>query len=116
VSEPKKGSFKDLFGCALGTLTTCLGETVTYKPCRGGSVEIEAVFDRTYVSVDPETEQVISTNEPMLGVRLSDLPFKPQKNDRVLICGETFKVIDSQEDGQGGASLLMHRVKLLDRA
>ena len=112
MSKPKKGSFKDLYDCSLDLLTTCLGEQVVYFPCRGGSVEIDAVFDRSYVSVDPETEQVISTNEPMLGVRLADLPFKPQKNDSVLICGEKFKVIDSQEDGQGGASLLLHRVKL----
>lgn len=73
-------------------------------------MEINAVFDRDYQAVDPDTERVISSNQPMIGVRLRDLPAKPCKGDHVVIGEEEFKVIDSQEDGQGGASLFLHVV------
>lgn len=103
--------FKGLVDDALGILTDCLGEKVEYRSCKGGIETIDAVFDRDYVAVDPDTERVISSNSPMIGVRLRDLPSKPVKGDIVVIGSEEFQVIDSREDGQGGAALFLHIVE-----
>jgi len=101
--------FKGLVDDLLGVAVPCFGEKVTYRSKKGGQVSIEAVFDRDFQAVDPDTEALISTNQPMIGVRMRDLPAKPLKGDEVVIGEETFRVVDSQEDGQGGASILLHR-------
>ena len=91
------------------------GETVTYCPISGGRIEISAVYDDQFEQVDAETEQLISSNQPTLGIKLADLGnIEPSKGDRVIRTnGEKFRVVESKEDGHGGAMLLMH---ILDEA
>ena len=101
-------AFKDLVCCLLSTATHCLGEDVFYEPCKGGSFKIRAIFDENFQQVDPETEEVVDSNTPVLGVKLKDIPFPPEQGDKVIVGRRKFRVTDSQEDGQGGASLVMH--------
>ena len=85
-------------------------EKVLYSPKRGGTYEIVGIFDNQYEQVDPDTEQVVAANQPVLGVKLADLPGEPERGDKVQIRGKWYRVIDSQEDGVAGASLLLHEV------
>ena len=39
---------------------------------------------------------------------MSDIPFPPDKRDEVRIGLRRFSVADSQEDGQGGARIILH--------
>lgn len=107
---PKKGSFKDLVGCALDVIIPCTGEEVCYRPRAGGAFDIPAVFDENFQIVDPDTEEVVSSQQPGIGVKLANIPFVPTQDDRVSIGRRTFKVTDVQEDGQGGASILMNEL------
>jgi len=107
--------FKGLVDDLLGVAIPCFGQKVIYRSKAGGEKEIEAVFDRDFQAVDPNTESLVATNQPMIGVRTRDLPAKPCKGDRVTIEDEVFKVIDSQEDGQGGSSILLHRITDVSR-
>lgn len=102
--------FKDLYSCMLDTLIPCFGETICYRPRSGGTFTIKAVFDRDAIQVDPSTEEVVASNLPKIGIKLAELPGRPEQGDRVDIEKESFYVTDSQEDGQGGASLLLHRM------
>jgi len=99
----------------LGHATRVFGETVKVYPKKGGVYKINAIFDNEYQSVDPETEKVLSVNQPALGINLNDLPVEIKQHDEVEIRGIRFKVIDKQEDGQGGATLMLHKVRQSDQ-
>lgn len=107
------GTFKDKVHRMLGHLIPAFGESVRYEPIDGGRYPILGVFDREFELIDPQTENVIASNRPALGIRLADLPQSPKEGDLVYIDAtrECFRVTDSQEDGQGGATLIMHKVE-----
>lgn len=70
----------------------------------------QAVFDSTHVSVDPETGAPVSSNNPILGVRLVDLPNEPTNRDRVQARGVLYKINDVQADGVAGVTLFLRKV------
>lgn len=94
-------------------LRTCLaafGEQVQYK--RGAAVTIisKAVFDANYQAVDPNTGAIITSTNPMIGVRLADLPGgATQDGDEIIRKGVTYRVIEQQDDSEGHARLILHR-------
>lgn len=102
--------FRDRVDRILNSSTKVFGETVTYYPRSGGVFKIRAIFDHDYQQIDPDTEQVISANQPALGVNMNDLKEAPETEDRVKIRNVTYRVVDAREDGQGGATLLLYRV------
>lgn len=101
--------FRNKVDRVLNKCTKTFGESVTYYPQAGGSFCIQGIFDNEHESVDPETEQLVSSNQPMLGVNLNDLDFEMRINDMIKIRNLLHKVIEVREDGQGGASLFLHR-------
>lgn len=91
-----------------------VGETglVSYLPKDRAGFEVRAVFDNAYQAIDPTTQEVITSTKPMIGVKLADFEeklAKPRQDDKVIIKEVTYTVIDVQPDGQGGASLILHR-------
>jgi hypothetical protein len=92
------------------------GEWVVFYPKKGGSKRVRAIFDNEYRLVDPNTEQSVSGNQPALGLNLNDVPQEIVVNeDQFEVRGTRFRVVDKQEDGQGGATLLLHKVRVNDR-
>jgi len=106
------GSFKDKVHDLLGIAIPTFGEAVTYRPKTGGSFQIQAVFDNEWQEVDPNSNVVVSSNAPRLGIRLRDFPSKPIQGDCLVAEGKTYQVVDVQEDGQGGASLFLHKAEI----
>lgn len=70
----------------------------------------QAVFDTAHVSVDPETGAPVSSNNPILGVRLIDLPNTPTNRDLVQARGVLYKINDVQADGVAGVTLFLRKV------
>lgn len=94
----------------LRTTLNVFGEAITYT--RGAtSVPVrKAVFDANYQGVDPNTGAVITSTNPMLGVRLADLPGgEAREGDTVTRNGVTYRVIEQQKDSEGHARLILHR-------
>ena len=93
------------------TLGTKTGEAI-YEPKSGGTIPILGVFGDGGQVVDPDTEQVISSNALTFGIKLDDLPFAPARGDKLTIKGVSYKVVDALEDGVPGASavLVLHKV------
>lgn len=102
--------FRDRVNRILKSSTKTFGEPITYYPKKGGVYKIRGIFDHDYEAVDPDTEQLVSMNQPALGLNLNDVPFYPSVNDKVQVRNLKYRVIDSREDGQGGATLLLHRL------
>lgn len=88
------------------------GEDVVYEPKSGGSFSIIGIYNDIYEAVDPDTERVLSSNDPTLGIRLSDLSNPPEKGDIVRLTsrGLVFRVAESREDGEGMSELQLNRV------
>ncbi len=73
------------------------------------------VFDNEYQLVDPTTEHLVSVNQPSLGLNLNDFDFEIGTGDKVKVRGVNYLIVDKQEDGQGGARLILQRVTLRER-
>lgn len=86
------------------------GESVEYEPRLGGSTTLVGVFNDKALFVDPQTQQVVSSQQPTLGVKRSDMDAAPVKGDRVIVRGKKYLVHDSQEDGEGWLHLFLHEV------
>jgi hypothetical protein len=103
-------SFLSKTKLVLGTLTRSLGEKMLYRHANGGTVEIVATWNREYQFIDPETETPVSSFNPHIGVRLSDLIESPQEGDTVEFQNNVYRVQDVEEDGQGAAQLMLYKL------
>lgn len=107
--------FRSHVNRVLSHSTRVFGEEATFYPKTGKVFKRRAIFDNEYHTVDPDTERLVSTNQPALGINLNDFPVVPGKGDEVLVRGVRFLIVEKQEDGQGGATLLLHRKSLNER-
>lgn len=90
--------------CAFGTLAT-------HTPKDGSPSQIvTVVFDNEFQQIDPDTENLVASQSPRIGVKLSDFTTPIRKRDAFQVKGVDYEVIDKQEDGQGGATLFLHEV------
>ena len=103
-------SFSDLTSKVHDHIKDTFGEIVTYEPLAGGPYTPKGVFNERFQFVDPDTEQVVSSQQPNLGVKRADLPADPVKGDIVTVRGVQYRVHDSQEDGEGWVKFLMYEV------
>lgn len=102
--------FRERVDRVLNHCTGTFGEEVTLYPMGGGVFKIRGIFDHEHVTVDPDTEQVISANQPALGVNLNDVSVDVKDGDIIQVRNLKYRVIDNREDGQGGATILLHRI------
>lgn len=103
-------NWRSLTAQTMDECRNAFGEPVVYTPKGLASVSIQGIVDMEFEQVDPNTGAIVSSNQPMLGVRDSDLPVAPQKGDLVLMRGLNYQVIERQQDGQAGTRLLLNRV------
>jgi hypothetical protein len=86
------------------------GEEITYTPNGGSPVTLQAIVDMEFEQVDPQTGAIVSSNQPMIGVKDSDLEDTPAPGDTCTVRGQNYKVIERREDGQAGSRLILHLV------
>ena len=91
------------------------GEDVTFYPRAGGVYKVRAIFDNEYFGLDVQTEKVVSVNQMNLGYNVNDIPVDITVDDVVMIREKKYLIQDKREDGQGGARLMLHRMKSSDR-
>ena len=97
-------SFDDLAEGVLKATNRTLGRLVTYSPSGSDDVEIYGVFDNIHIEVSG-----VSSLRPSLRIQLSDLNEVPTSQDTVTVSEVSYSVIDCQEDGFGGALLVLHK-------
>lgn len=98
-------------------LSECLShfaETASFKPAGGEWAEIESggIFRETHKEIDPATGASVTTHQPTLDVRRSEVPDKDDldDDDRVFADDRVWEVVDLQKDGEGGARILLNQV------
>lgn len=103
----------DWDGLVLQPTMAVFGQTVVYTPAGGTAFTlVDAVFDDAYHPLQPiEDGTAMTTELPVLGVRLSEFPtgVTPLQGDSVVITalGITYKVRDVEPDGHGHVKLLL---------
>lgn len=107
-------AWADMADRALKTAIQTFKTSATYIPGTGAAqYAVVGVFNKPYEGVDPETGALVTSTHPTFGVRLADLAAIPASGDKVTIASGfgvgTYRILDSREDGQGGAELTLHR-------
>lgn len=94
----------------VGPLTGVFGEPVLYLPATTAPLDIVGIYDDAYVEVDPAGGMGITSAKPVLGVQLSQFPFPPEQDDRLVIIrtSETFYVKEVRPDSHGAAKLMLN--------
>lgn len=90
----------------IGVTSSVFGEDVTYLV--NGETEpltISGLFDNAWVEIEG-----VASFKPTVRIRLSDLPDKPGKGDRITARSVTYRIIESREDSRGGSLLILQRV------
>ncbi len=97
-------------GLVLGNCMTTFGEDIIYTPKGQPAVNMIGIFDGLYESVDPNTNTIVTSEQPIVGIRDSDLGQTPRQDDQVLARGVLYRVKEVQTDGQGGSKLYLHKI------
>ena len=93
----------------LGACMTTFGEPVVYTPQGGVPIEISGIYDDLYEAVDPSTQAIVTSEQPILGIKNNTLPQVPRQGDTLTVRGQTYAVKEVQKDGQGGSRLFLHK-------
>ena len=97
----------------LKPLHATFGETIIYISRQFGTFTLaDAVFDRSYVSVETDAAGVpITSLQTHVGVRLASCPanFSYADGDCVVANGQTWLITDEQPDGKGNVTLILSR-------
>lgn len=102
-------NFDNICKSAFDTIKGALGVCVDYFPKAGGHFRPEGPFADNYQSVDPDTEQVVSSQVFTFGLKLADIaPRVPAKGDKLRFDGEDYRVIEVREDGVPGVSVVLY--------
>ena len=99
--------FENLAKGAFEAIKSALSTDVIYLPKIGGLFKIRGPFDDRAQAVDPDSEQVVSSNLFSLGIKLDDLPAPPKVGDTAKIKNVNYKVVDVQEDGAPDVSVVV---------
>lgn len=94
----------------LGPLHMVFAEPVTFVPAVGAPLAIAGVFDEAYREVDLAGGMAVTTEHPLLGVRVSAFPTLPLQGDQVIVPSrnKTYVIREVQIDGHGSAKLLLN--------
>ncbi len=93
----------------LGACQRVFGEPVVFKLANGTEHQVSGIFNQMYQSVDPNTNAIVQSHQPNIGVRRQDLPSKPTRSDFFIVRGITYRVVEDQQDGEGDLHILLHR-------
>lgn len=104
--------WKSMTESVLGACMSAFGETVTLRPGTALHQELLGVFRAEHAQVDLANASV-STVNPELDLRLSDVrDHPPKQNEIVLVRDARYRIADTQPDGDGGITLKLVRLEI----
>ena len=102
-------AFSDLTDAVLSACNDAFGESVSYTPQGSSLVAITGIFNAESAELDPGTGIPVLSKIPTLGVKTSDIGGDPKIGDLVTVRSVNYKVRDFDLDGEGGATLRLHK-------
>lgn len=92
----------------LAPLHAVFGEPVTFIPAVGSPIAAVGIFDEAYRQIDIADGQAVTTECPVLGIRVSAFQPLPKQGDQVNVRGTAYTIREVQLDSHGGAKLLLN--------
>ncbi|MBU9359560.1 head-tail joining protein [Burkholderia multivorans] len=96
----------------LSPLQRRFGTKILYQPATGVSFDITGIYDKAFFGVDPTTGESVVTNQPTVGLQLSQFAghAAPLQGDQLTILrtGEVWTVREVHPDGHGAARLMLN--------
>ncbi len=103
----------------IGPCVAVFGQAVSYTPVvsdpGGTAFQVRGIFKAEHHAISPDyrgdgdqfAAMAVSTQGPVLAVRLCDLPHAPRAGDQVDVSGASYQVWDVMFDGEGKADLAL---------
>lgn len=96
----------------LSPLQRRFGTAITYQPATGVPFPISGIYDKAFFGVDPTTGESVVTNQPTVGVQMSQFSghANPLQGDQLTILrtGEVWVIREVHPDGHGAARLMLN--------
>ena len=102
--------FGDLTRAMSAIVLTTFGEPVVFHlEGQAEALPGRGVFTAMHQEVDASTGVSVSSVQPVLEVRLADLPAIPTEGDAVTVQGVLYLIVEVRPDGHGFLKLMLHR-------
>ena len=102
--------FSELTRSMSAIVLTTFGEPVVFHlEGQPEALTRRAIFTAMHQDVDTRSGVPVSSTQPMLEVRLVDLPALPTQGDAVTVQGALYLIVDVQPDGHGFLKLMLHK-------
>jgi len=102
--------FGDLTKAMSAIVLTTFGEPVVFHiEGQPQALAGRGVFTAIDKQVDASTGVAVSTVQPVLEVRQTDLPATPTEGDAVTVQGVLYLIVDVRPDGHGFLKLMLHK-------
>lgn len=103
--------FPALIAAADRAVLNHLGGTVRYAPSVGPAVDVEGVFDASYLKATAGIAGVSGAG-PAVFLLLADLPTDPEDDPSptITVDGQAYKIREVEKDSHGGVVILLHKV------
>lgn len=102
-------SFKDAMDRLNKKSLSTFGEEAVYSGTGMSDTTLQVIFDNNFTAIDPQTGMEVMTTQPMIGIKLDDLPREPFRGDTISLNGISYKITEYHPDSEGMAKLLLHR-------
>jgi hypothetical protein len=76
-------------------------EDILWYHADGSIQSFRIIFDNQYITIDPETQAPVMSNEPMFSIQTRKLVPRPAKEDYVVVRGRQYDIVEWQPDGTG---------------
>lgn len=104
-------AWADLTSNVADHCVSTFSEAVVFEPHDLTPVQIDAIFDNEFESIDPNTGATVISTQPMIGVKTAHLPRAPERGDTVQIRGQRYRVTEAQTDGQAMYRLMLNLIE-----
>ena len=103
-------AFGDLTRAVSSIVLDTFGEPVVFHlEGQAQALPGRGVFSAAHQEVDASTGVPVSTVQPVLEVRLADLPATPTEGDAVTVQGVLYLIVEVRPDGHGFLKLMLHK-------
>jgi len=103
-------SFDELMLGVVRQTISLMGTSADYTRLLGESYTVRGIFSGRFRQTITAEGGRFTTSLPTLGVVLSDFSIAPAQGDRFVIASLLYEVTEVQEDGYGGATLILREV------
>ena len=102
-------SFDILNTAASGIVFATFGEPVTLHQEGLAPFTVRGIFMAEYEAVDVRAGVPVTSTQPMVELRESELPDGVEEGDSLLIRGKRYSVVDVRADGYGTFKVFLHK-------